>query len=328
MSTARDFILLALKEAGLLGVGQTPLNEDVNDAFVLLNRMLAVWQKKRWIVPYLHEVVGIGNNQKSNLIGPGQYYNSFRPDKIQAAYFVQLTNNSNAQPVSFPLRQIWSYEDYAQISLKQLNSWPMYFFYDGQFPYGNVFIWPVPSPDYEIHLIAKGPIGFTVQIETVAIVNVGEGYTDGAYVSVPLLNLSGFGADATADITVFGGIVTDIVINDAGNGYKINDQLYVNPADLGGTGTGFICKVTQVTDDLDAEFNMPEEYEEAIHYNLCVRLRSMYQQPSDPVQVNLAKLALNVIKIANAQIPTLQLPDAYRFNRNFTPFYIFNADAQ
>ena len=39
--TARDFVTLALKEAGVLGVGQTPLPEDINDCFVLLNRMLS-----------------------------------------------------------------------------------------------------------------------------------------------------------------------------------------------------------------------------------------------------------------------------------------------
>src|ERR1700761_5765142 len=94
MATARDFIILALKEAGVLGVGQTPLAEDINDCFVLLNRMLAQWQKRRWLVPNLIDVKAIGNSRISNLIGPGQYYNSPRPDKIQAAYFKQLVSGN------------------------------------------------------------------------------------------------------------------------------------------------------------------------------------------------------------------------------------------
>lgn len=326
MATARDFILLALKEAGVLGVGQSALNEDINDAFTLLNRMLSQWQKKRWIVPALNEVVGIGNNQKSNPIGPGQYYNSFRPDKIQAAYFVQLTNDAASDPVSFPLIPIWSYEDYSLISLKKLNSWPMYFFYDAAFPYGNVNIWPIPSPDYEIHLIVKGPIGFTTAIQSVAIATPGTLYTDNIYNNVPLLSLNGTGAGAEATVTIFGGAVVDIEITLGGDGYKINDTLFINAADVGGTGSGFTCKVTQVTDSLDSEFNMPPEYEEAIHYNLCVRLCSMYQYPTNPTQVQLAKLALNTIKNANAQIPTLRMPPQLRFNRGYS-FYIFNADA-
>ena len=44
-------------------------------------------------------------------------------------------------------------------------------------------------------------------------------------------------------------------------------------------------------------------------------------------QAGLAKLALNTIKVANAQIPTLKMPTALRFGRNSgAGFYIFNAD--
>ena len=94
MTTARDFVTLALKEAGVVGVGQTPLPQDINDCFTLLQRMLAQWQKRRWIVPNLIDVYNVGNSARSNLIGPGQYYNSARPDKIQAAYFKQISGGA------------------------------------------------------------------------------------------------------------------------------------------------------------------------------------------------------------------------------------------
>lgn len=325
MATARDFITLAAKEAGILGVGQSLLAEDVRDCFVLLNRMLAQWQKRRWLVPYLQEVIGPGNNLKSNLIGPGQFYNSARPDKIQAAYFKQLNSGGVQNEVSFPLLPIWSYEDYALVQLKELNSWPQYYFYDGAYPYGNVFIWPIPSSNYEIHLITKGPIGFTIEIQDGQITSPGSLYTDGNYVGTPLVNLTGFGSGATADITVLGGVVTTVVVNDAGDGYKINDDL---TAVIPGTGNGgFIWTVTQVTDDLDAEFNMPPEYEEAIHYNLCMRIVSAYQLPPNVTQSGLAKVALNTIKNANVQISTLKMPSSLRFSNN-NSFYIFNADAR
>ena len=226
------------------------------------------------------EVVGAGNNLKSNLIGPGQYYNSARPDKIQTAYFKQLNAQSVANTVSYPLIQIWSYEDYARIQLKDLNSWPQYFFYDGAFPYGNVYIWPIPSSMYEIHLIVKGPIGFTVELQSGVITAPGLGYTKWGnipLIDIPLNIVTGntyhlaLVLVATADVTVAGGVVTAIVIHDPGDGYKINDMLTLDTTLMGATGAGFIWKATQVTSDLDAEFNMPPEYEEAIHYNLCMR---------------------------------------------------------
>src|ERR1700744_2361145 len=92
--TARDICTLALKEAGVLGVGQTALPEDINDTFTLLNRMMALWQQKRWIVPSLYDIGGVMNGAKSNPIGPGQFWNAARPTQVQAAYFLQ-TGNSN-----------------------------------------------------------------------------------------------------------------------------------------------------------------------------------------------------------------------------------------
>lgn len=327
--TARDFITLCLREAGVTGVGQTPLSEDINDGFTILTRMLDRWQKKRWLVPNLYEVFAAGNSQKFNLIGPGQYYNAARPNLIQAAYFKQLNSgNTTENDVSYPLRPITSWEDYSLIALKELNTWPQYFFYDGQFPYGRVYIWPIPTSDYEIHLVLKGPIGFRVVVSEGEILTGGTGYTNGTYLAVPLTNVSSFGADATADITVAGGVVTTVTIQDGGTGYRIGDVLSGDTTIIG-AGTGFEYQVNNVTTDLDAEFNMPEEYAEAIHYNLCVRLVAHYQLPPNAVQGKLAKIALNDIKNQNAQIPLLKMPASLRFNRNGgAGFYIFNADAQ
>lgn len=325
MATARDFITLAMKEAGVLGLGQTLKAEDINDGFTLLNRMLAQWQKRRWLVPNLYDVSAIGNGAKSNPIGPGQYYNAARPDKIQAAYFKQLNGGGGSSQVSYPLTPIWSYEDYSRIALKDLQSWPVYYFYDAAFPYGNVFIWPVPTSEYEVHLICKGPIGFTIQLEDGQISNAGAGYVDGNYVAVPFTSVSSAGSGGTADVTVAGGVITSVEIRDPGDGYKIGDVLTILNSNLGGTGTGFLWTVIEVTDALDAEFNMPPEYEEAIHYNLCVRLTSMYQMPPNPVQGALASVALNTIKKANAQIPKLRMPPQLQFGGNYG-FYIFNAD--
>jgi hypothetical protein len=183
--------------------------------------------------------------------------------------------------VSYPLRRITSWENYAQIALKELNTWPSYFFYDGAFPYGNVYVWPIPSNQYEIHLVVKGPIGFTVVISAGHITTAGAGYTNGVYPAVPLVNVSSFGADATANVTVAGGIITAFAIQDGGTGYKIGDTLTLDTT-IVGAGAGFLYTVDNVTTDLDAEFNMPDEYEEAIHYNLCVRIVAHYQLPTNP----------------------------------------------
>jgi hypothetical protein len=47
MTAARSVINLALRYSGVVGVGQTPLAEDVNDSLVLLNSMIGQWQRQR-----------------------------------------------------------------------------------------------------------------------------------------------------------------------------------------------------------------------------------------------------------------------------------------
>lgn len=326
MSTARDFVTLAMREAGVVGLGQTPSGPDINNCYTLLTRMLAQWAKRRWIVPNLIDVYARGNSLVSNAIGPGQYYNCQRPDKIQAAYFKQLNNDQNN--VSYPLRPIWSREDYSNIGLKNLNSWPSFYFYDNAFPVGNVFIWPVPSDQYEIHLIVKGPIGFTIELLAVTKTVNGTGYNNGSYLDIPFVNISSLGGAGTADVTVAGGIVNIDAIHTPGDGYKLGDTLTLDNTLMGGVGSGFIATVTGVTDSLDALFNMPAEYEEAIHYNLCVRITSFYQYPANPIQGKLAVLALNTIKNSNLQLSKLKMPSSLRFGQNGgAGFYIFNADA-
>lgn len=323
MSTVRDFITLALKEAGVIGIGQTPLSEDINDGFTLLNRMLYQWQRDRYIVPMLIEVVMPGNSLKSNKIGPGQYYNSLRPDKINAAYIVQLYPSTDERNlVSIPLTPIFSYEEYSLLAVKNLPSLPNYFFYDNAYPYGNVYIWPIPDYKYEIHLIVKGPIGFETGISTGEITNsFAGGASDGQTLNVDLIG--GTGTNATADITVSGGVITAVGIANQGSGYNINDMLTIDLTDIGGTGTGFLYKITNVVSSLDTEFTMPPEYEEAIHYNLAIRICSMYKIPASQETVALARASLQGIRKANTQIFTLIMPAGLALRKSFN---IYNAD--
>ena len=74
----------------------------------------------------------------------------------------------------------------------------------------------------------------------------GSGYADGTYLGVALTGGSGTGA--TADITVAGGEVTTVVLDNPGADYATGDILSANDVDLGGGGgSGFTITVTQTT---------------------------------------------------------------------------------
>jgi hypothetical protein len=77
----------------------------------------------------------------------------------------------------------------------------------------------------------------------------GTGYANGTYINVPLTNQSGSfdGGGAQANITVSGGVVTNLLITYAGQLYQTGDVLSASNANLGGTGSGFTLTVGLVS---------------------------------------------------------------------------------
>lgn len=190
LTTPQGLITLSLRAAGILGVGQTALAEDYSDAFDVLNGLLGVWNRKRWLIWHLIDVPYLATGKQSYSVGPGGNFNVPRPDRLEAAYFRQYpggvffeldgygnpildgygnpiilppTPGSYNNPVDYPLEILQSREDYSMIALKTLTSWPTYIFYDSAFsqystpPYcGFVYPWPIPqASNYELHLILK-----------------------------------------------------------------------------------------------------------------------------------------------------------------------------
>ena len=155
-TTPQDIIRQALKKAGVLGVGQSASAEDTNDAFADLQDMLGQWQRKRWLIYHLVTYEHVGTGAQSYSVGPGGDFEiSPRPDKIQSAFFRQLIQSQPSQ-VDYPLTIIDAREDYNLISLKMLQSFPEYLFYDSGFPMGYAYPWPLIQSDlYSLHLTVK-----------------------------------------------------------------------------------------------------------------------------------------------------------------------------
>lgn len=54
--------------------------------------------------------------------------------------------------------------------------------------------------------------------------------------------------------------------------------------------------------------NIPLEYYEALEWSLCVRMQLKYGLPANPGHVAAMNQALGVLRVANAQIPELEIP--------------------
>jgi hypothetical protein len=171
VTSAADIVRLALKDAGVLGVGQTANAEDTNDVFDTLNMMLAQWSIKRWMVYHLLDLHVVSTGAISYTIGPGGTIDTGseqRPDRLEdGCFYRQLITASSPNQIDYPLTILESREDYSRIGLKQLSTIPQYIFYDATFPLGTLYPWPVPTAvQYEIHVAVKDQLAQFANLAT------------------------------------------------------------------------------------------------------------------------------------------------------------------
>lgn len=225
MSTVNDLLTLALIDSGVTGQGQIPSAEDIQNALTRVNYMIAQWNRKRWLIYNLTDVFVTTNGAETYSIGPGQNFDTPRPDRLEDGCFLRQLATAGQQQIDYPLQLLSSHEDYNRIRLKTMGTWPSIMFYDSNWPTGTIFAWPVPQANqYELHILVKHQL------------------------------------------------------------------------------TAFV----NLTDTI----SLPPEYEAALSYNLQVRLRVAYRMPADPAMIALAKDALNVIRNANVQVPSMKMPPA------------------
>lgn len=155
--TFGDMLQYAMRIAGILGVGQTPLDQDTADAQIALDAMFKQWQRRRWIVFRLDDLVcRLDTGRPTYTVGPGGDFDiAHRPGSIEGVFLRQLAGGGppGAFPVDYPMRIISSRQEWNAIPLKGLRSWPAQIFYDPTLPVGTLYIWPVPVQTlFELHI--------------------------------------------------------------------------------------------------------------------------------------------------------------------------------
>ncbi len=163
--TANDLIMLALTDAGILGAGQPMSAYDAQNALTRLQWMMSQWQVKRWLVYRLETFGVVSTGALSYTVGPGGDIDvEVRPDRLESAFFRQLIQSTPNQ-IDCPLEILESREDYNNIALKNLTSFPNYIFYDSNWPLGTIYPWPVPqAANYSVFISLKTLLQ---QVETI-----------------------------------------------------------------------------------------------------------------------------------------------------------------
>lgn len=150
---------LALRDAGVAAQGQTPNAQMAQDAKMRCQFMIDQWKRRRWLVYHLIDVSFPCDGSLFYTVGPGQQFDTPRPDQIDFAYMRQVNPAAQPNQPDFPLRLIKSREDYSAITLKNLAAGPSTaLFYDSDFPVGKVYPWPLANSQYTLHLVVKGDL--------------------------------------------------------------------------------------------------------------------------------------------------------------------------
>lgn len=156
MTTVNDLLTLALTDSGVLGQGQLAQAEDLQNALVRANYMIAQWNRKRWLIYNLTDVYVTTNGAETYSIGPSQNFDTPRPDRLEDGCFLRQIATSGVQQIDYPLQLLSSHEDYNRIRLKTMGTWPSIMFYDSNWPTGTIYAWPVPQANqYELHILVK-----------------------------------------------------------------------------------------------------------------------------------------------------------------------------
>lgn len=178
LTTVLDLLSFTFRQSGIISDGEAPSFRQTNDAWTILNNMLATWNRQRWLVYNEVTFNYLSDGNESFTIGPGASLNVVRPNKIESAYFTPTSTQQGANgPVDYQLQIIAARETYNLITMKEIGTWPSYLFYDSAYPLGNVYVWPIPQAGaYTIHLTVQNTLtGYGSLFDTL---NLPPEYTD------------------------------------------------------------------------------------------------------------------------------------------------------
>jgi hypothetical protein len=150
--TGRTIVTGALKLLAVVGAGETPSSEDINDGLVRLNEMIDSWGTERLLVPSLTRNVYSLNTASSYTIGAGGDFNQAWPHHLD---HVGVIVNTSGFDMEFPLSALTDAQ-YARLPWKaQTNAWPTSFYYDHAYGsgLGTITLWPVPDGTQTVSLV-------------------------------------------------------------------------------------------------------------------------------------------------------------------------------
>ena len=150
MTTARDLVQKAHKKISVLGQGSTLTSEEINDGFDEMNAMIAQWSTDGALIFTETKETFSLSGATSYTIGSGQTFDTTLPRDIKAAY---VSENGFDTPLD-----LIDNVEYASISDKDQTGTPEKIYFDGNYPTGNIYIWPVGYSYTTLTMFTEKPL--------------------------------------------------------------------------------------------------------------------------------------------------------------------------
>ena len=174
----------------------------------------------------------------------------------------------------------------------------------------SLIVAPTPDSSYPVELhYYYYPVSIVQgQIATFYTPVGGSLYTNGNYQDIALTG--GNGSDATATITVSGGTVTSVVLNNGGSFYIAGDVLSASTSDLGGTGSGFSITVATANNPNGTSW-LGDNYDPVLFYG-AMREAILFMKGEQDMVSYYEKMYTEALGQLNRLGTGLERGDAYR----------------
>lgn len=159
--TPRVLIRGSLLAIRAVGQNEDIDNEQYNDAFTLLNEMLASWSSEPWIFPVIVQESFSGSGASSYTIGSGATWDTDRPLDIMGG-FIRHSSASD-----YPLR-LMTREDYNDLVNKSTGQASRLYYYKA-YPNGTVYFDGIVASGQTAYLDLQKPISSIATLDTTIV---------------------------------------------------------------------------------------------------------------------------------------------------------------
>lgn len=158
MATAREFINSAMRKIQVLGAGSVLTNKEAQNALEGMNDMIASWSTQGALIYTEEKETFTLTSALSYTIGSGGDINTTTPKKITSAYVTYAG-------CDYPL-QIIDSKEYSCIADKDCVGVPTQLYFNGDYPLGKIYVWPIQS-GATVTIFSEKPLTEFTDLDTV-----------------------------------------------------------------------------------------------------------------------------------------------------------------